>query len=117
MVTAVLCLMTTTFAIEPVQPLSTISVFAAYSAEPASDQPFGHALIDEHGIKYHFFGFSFEEDFIYPPEYWGVYPLYFGLEITDTLPQDAPVLTQDGVYCSPRIAGKILDTLSGILSE
>ena len=37
---------------------------------------YGHAVIDEGGVSYQLCGFDIHEDFVFPPEYWGVYPLF-----------------------------------------
>ena len=38
---------------------------------------YGETVTDENGTFYHVWGYVFYEDKVYPPEYWGVFPLYF----------------------------------------
>lgn len=38
---------------------------------------FGETVTDNMGTTYNVWGFSFYEPKVYPPEYWGVFPLYF----------------------------------------
>lgn len=38
---------------------------------------FGETVTDNRGTTYNVWGFSFFEGKVYPPEYWGVFPLYF----------------------------------------
>lgn len=38
---------------------------------------YGETVTDENGTFYHVWGYTFYEDKVYPPEYWGVFPLYF----------------------------------------
>lgn len=38
---------------------------------------YGETVTDENGTSYHMYGETFYEDKVYPPEYWGVFPLYF----------------------------------------
>jgi hypothetical protein len=38
---------------------------------------FGETITDSEGTAYHVWGCSIFEDKVYPPEYWGVFPLYF----------------------------------------
>lgn len=38
---------------------------------------YGQTITDENGTTYHVDGQSFYENKVYPPEYWGVFPLYF----------------------------------------
>lgn len=37
----------------------------------------GQTVTDENGTMFNFFGISRFEPKVYPPEYWGVFPLYF----------------------------------------
>lgn len=39
--------------------------------------PSGHTTADSSGITYRVGGWSFHENKVYPPAYWGTYPLYF----------------------------------------
>jgi hypothetical protein len=43
----------------------------------AFSRQWGETVTDENGTTYNFFGMSDFEPKIYPPEYWGVFPLYF----------------------------------------
>ena len=50
---------------------------------------YGHTVTDRNGTFYYFFGYCFYEPKVYPPEYWGVFPLYFfdtstGIKIATT---------------------------------
>jgi len=38
---------------------------------------YGETVTDENGTFYNVFGYTFFEPKIYPPQYWGVFPLYF----------------------------------------
>ncbi|MCD6422724.1 MAG: hypothetical protein J7L42_01215, partial [Elusimicrobia bacterium] len=38
---------------------------------------YGTTITNSEGIFYHFWGYCFKEDKIYPPKYWGAFPLYF----------------------------------------
>jgi len=37
----------------------------------------GTTITNSEGIFYHFWGYCFKEDKVYPPKYWGSWPLYF----------------------------------------
>jgi len=54
----------------PAEPIS-VDVGVAFSDE------YGQTVTDENGTFYNVFGWSFFTDKVYPPEYWGVFPLYF----------------------------------------
>ena len=38
---------------------------------------YGTTVTDENGTYYHVWGYTFYENKVYSPEYWGVFPLYF----------------------------------------
>ena len=47
---------------------------------------FGETVTDAIGTTYNVWGFSFYENKVYCPEYWGVFPLYFyGTEVGSTI--------------------------------
>ena len=48
-----------------------LDVNIAFSGE------YGQTVTDASGTYYHVWGWVFYENKVYPPEYWGVYPLYF----------------------------------------
>jgi hypothetical protein len=56
---------------EHVGEVKQLEVDVAFSGQ------YGQTVTDENGIFYHFWGYVFHEDKVYPPEYWGVFPLYF----------------------------------------
>ncbi|MFO7870660.1 MAG: hypothetical protein R6V03_04420 [Kiritimatiellia bacterium] len=68
---------------------------------------YGETVTDENGTFYHVWGYVFYEDKVYPPEYWGVFPLYFfGTEVgVDVAIQNrssvrkADVLVRNESYC------------------
>lgn len=45
--------------------------------EIAFSREYGETVTDEDGIHYHVGDWVFDEDKVYPSEYWGTYPLYF----------------------------------------
>lgn len=52
----------------------------------ALSRQYGETVTDENGTFYHVWGMTFFEPKVYPPEYWGVFPLYFfGTEVGVTV--------------------------------
>ncbi len=57
-----------------------LDVGIAFSGE------YGQTVTDASGTYYHVWGYVFHENKVYPPEYWGVFPLYFfGTEVIATV--------------------------------
>jgi len=56
---------------EHVGEVNQLEVSVSFSGES------GQTVTDENGTFYHFWGYVFCENKVYPTEYWGVFPLYF----------------------------------------
>ena len=66
----------------------------------------GETVTDENGTFYHVFGMVFYENLVYPPEYWGVFPLYFfgeevgiNVNVANLSAQKAAFLLRCAAYC------------------
>ncbi len=86
---------------EHVGEVKQLEVNVAFSGQ------YGHTVTDENGTFYHFWGYVFYENKVYPPEYWGVFPLYFfGTEVGATITvknkgprKRAKLRVRSEVYC------------------
>jgi hypothetical protein len=66
----------------------------------------GETVTDQNGTFYHVFGMVFYEDLVYPPQYWGVFPLYFfgeevgiNVNVANLSAQKAAFLLRCAAYC------------------
>ncbi|MFC1498268.1 hypothetical protein ACFLS1_07355 [Verrucomicrobiota bacterium] len=68
---------------------------------------YGHTVTDESGTYYHVWGYTFYENKVYSPEYWGIFPLYFfgtkvgvTVDVTNLGPRNiAKLRVRNSVYC------------------
>lgn len=78
-----------------------LAVDIAFSGE------YGQTITDETGTRYCFAGQVFYENKVYPPEYWGVFPMYFegtqvgvGIDVENASEsRKADVLVRNECYC------------------